>query len=68
MKTNLQKCKDFLEEMNIKYEIEKYIPSVETLPPQWHLHIGSNHICNYGDLIIEFDEEEKFIGFECYGY
>lgn len=67
MKTSLQKCKDFLEEMNIKYEIEESTLFSETCP-QWYLKIDSDYISNCGDLTIRFNKEGKFIALDCYGY
>lgn len=64
MKTNLQKCKDFLDEMNIKYEIE----ASELFLTEWLLNIDSDYILNCGELTIRFDKEGKFIGLDCYGY
>lgn len=63
MKTDLQKCKDFWEEMNIKYKIEESIFWGDTC-----LKIDSDYISNGGDLTMRFNKDGKFITLDCYGY
>lgn len=63
MKTDLQKFKEFFDEMNIEYVIStgclgnKYIDVMST-------HLADN----YGaTLFINFDKNEKFVQFETWG-
>lgn len=63
MKTDLQKYKDFFDEMGIDYAIKKGINGII------RLNINTKHIdYGYGNLItIVFDTDEKFDVFEAYG-
>lgn len=62
MKTDLQKYKDFFDEINIGYKIKHDENHI-------FLCIGYKHIFHlYGNAIeIEFDENEKFICFHAWG-
>lgn len=70
MKTDLQKYKEFFDNMNIKYEVENVEYEILNKKiKQIKLYIDDNYIyqsyCN--SIAIIFDTDEKFIEFEAFG-
>lgn len=63
MKTDLQKYKDFFDEMGVGYTVTKSKTGII------RLDINTNHIdYSYGNSItVVFDTDEKFGVFEAYG-
>lgn len=70
MKTDLQKYKDFFDDMNVKYEIDNV--EYEILGKKINeikLRIDANYIYQFyhNSIAIVFDTDEKFIEFEAFG-
>lgn len=63
MKTDLQKYKDFFDEMGIRYKVTKHQNEMISLD------INEEHIYYvYGNSIcIRFNDEEEFVEFQAYG-
>lgn len=64
MKTDLQKFKDFFDELNIKYTMQ-----YNNYNHTESMYINSNYLypCYGATLSVNFNEDGEFIEFEAYG-